>query len=447
MRLRPSFWYLVSLLCLVGAWLFWQQGNRWATEKKSTSSVPPVSAGATPPPATTNNARAAEDSGHPSIASTNRLAFRLTNTKKSISELMGNRHAILLENAFIDTAAKMDLKIPSHLEAAGDPGSYIVQARGPIDTAFRAALAAAGAQIVSYIPNNAYLVRLSAGGAGALAGDAQVQAVLPYEPYYKVQSSLLGLAVNQDSLPPGTYLTLGLFDDSAAATIAEIKKLGGIVLSQDRSPFGQMVRVSPPQDWIALVNLPGVQIVEPAHLPTTANDLSRQTVGVATNSIATNNWLNLSGKNVLVQVNDSGIDATHPDLVNRVFGAPITDTAGHGTHVAGIIAGAGTKSTTVTNAQGSIMPGTNGQFRGMAPAAKLFAMDLNLPDQTLQEAAAQTNALISNNSWNYGGAADYDLAAASYDAAVRDALPRVTGPQPVLFVFSAGNQGGGDTEG
>ena len=58
-------------------------------------------------------------------------------------------------------------------------------------------------------------------------------------------------------------------------------------------------------------------------------------------------------------------------------------------------------------------------------------------------AAAQTNALISNNSWNYGVAA-YDLAAASYDAAVRDALPGVTGSQPVLFVFSAGNNGGGD---
>ena len=41
----------------------------------------------------------------------------------------------------------------------------------------------------------------------------------------------------------------------------------------------------------------------------------------------------------------------------------------------------------------------------------------------------------------------YDLAAASYDAAVRDALPEVTGSQPVLFVFSAGNDGGGDNEG
>ena len=88
----------------------------------------------------------------------------------------------------------------------------------------------------------------------------------------------------------------------------------------------------------------------------------------------------------------------------------------------------------------------------MAPFANLYSVggveggsDTNfITDQYLQEAPALTNALISNNSWNYDGDTAYDLAAASYDAAVRDALPLVTGSQPVLFVFSAGNAGNGD---
>ena len=101
---------------------------------------------------------------------------------------------------------------------------------------------------------------------------------------------------------------------------------------------------------------------------------------------------------------------------------------------------------TVTNAQGSINPGTNGQYRGKAPLATLFSLDLNNSDETLQAAAALTNALISNNSWDYADST-YDLAAASYDAAVRDSLPGVTGSQPVLFVFSAGNSGDGDDSG
>jgi subtilisin-like proprotein convertase family protein len=61
-------------------------------------------------------------------------------------------------------------------------------------------------------------------------------------------------------------------------------------------------------------------------------------------------------------------------------------------------------------------------------------------DYYLQQAAARTNAFISNNSWTYADN-DYDLAAASYDAAVRDALPDVPGSQPVLFVFATGANG------
>ncbi len=91
----------------------------------------------------------------------------------------------------------------------------------------------------------------------------------------------------------------------------------------------------------------------------------------------------------------------------------------------------------------------------MAPLANLYSVaaindtlnSMIVSDQDLQETAALTNALISNNSWNYDGDSAYDLAAASYDAAVRDALPGRTGSQPVLFVFSAGNAGNGDNDG
>ena len=62
------------------------------------------------------------------------------------------------------------------------------------------------------------------------------------------------------------------------------------------------------------------------------------------------------------------------------------------------------------------MPGTNGQFRGMAPLATLYSVAASMAarsnfitDQYLQEAPALTNALISNNSWNYDGDNAYDL--------------------------------------
>lgn len=493
---------VAALLVLAGIWLFWPSRHQPAVPARPVAkkaAAPVVSAALTSP---TSAAPGQKPDEKRSVASVTRDQFRLTNTSKDIDELSRAPHAVLLENAWVDTDVKTPLTIPKPLQAAGDPGAYIVQARGAADGAFRAAVTAAGAQIVSYIPNNAFLVQMTAAGAGALGGNPLVQAVLPYQPYYKVQSSLLELALKEKPLPADIGLTLGLFPDGADQTVAQLQQLGAEVVGWDRSPFGPVVRVRPPVDWVALAQLPGVQRVEPSRQRLIANDLSRVTMGVSLDSVVQTNYLNLTGNNVLVEVNDTGIDPAHPDLSGRVLldnaGSGL-DTDGHGTFVAGEIAGSGAESATVTDAQGSLMPGTNSQFRGMAPMAQLFSvggvgrhggaglynfadrMDLGgndtngfvsptnfflpgaaiylpfvsdytftpgaFPDWYFQEAPAVTNALISNNSWNYGGGADYDLSAASYDAAVRDALPEVTGPQPVLFVFSAGNAGGGNSDG
>ncbi len=452
MRSRTTIWIALSLLLAAGAWFFWPHAKRVAVEKF----MPPIAgafhSASTAPQIFPLNAVSKNSAKIVAAAAeTNRFAYRLSNTTKSIGELMNDRHAILLENALIDTSAKLDFSIPKNLQAQGDPGAYFVQADGTIGPAFRAMLSAAGAQIVSYFPNNAYLVRVSAGGAGALAANPLAQSVIPYEPYYKVQSPLI--AYDQTTLPAGATLNLGLFADNPAATIKQIEKLGGTILSQESEPFGLEVRVRPPSDWTALAQLPGVQIVEQSRTRELADDLSRVTTGVAVNTTTNANYLGLTGKNVVVAEDDSGVDATHPDFATgRVIGdaaGSLVDTNGHGTFVAGIIAGNGAESMTVTNAQGSINPGTNGQYRGMAPLATLYSVggidggaDTNvISDRYLQESAARTNALIANESWGYGGDNLYDLAAASYDAATRDALMQVTGPQPVLFVFAAGNDG------
>jgi subtilisin-like proprotein convertase family protein len=468
MRSRRSIWIVPGLLVLMaGGWLLWSHAHR----VKVNHFAPPF-AGAFHPTSTAPqlfHTGPASGSILSALASstaarTNPFAYRLSNTRKSIGELENDHHAILLENALIDTRAKLDFSIPKNLESQGDPGAYMVQANGPISAAFRAMLAAAGAQIISYIPNDAYLVRIPAGGANMLAANPLTQSVIPYQPYYKVQSPLL--AFDQGSLPAGAVLNLGLFADNSAATIRQIQKLGGTVLSQDSEPFGPEVRVQPPANWTALAQLPGVLVVEPSHTRKPANDLSRVTTGVATNTVTGTNYLGLTGKNVIVEVNDTGIDATHPDFSltgsagspgttppSRVVGdAPqsLFDTNGHGTHIAGIIAGNGSQSLNPVNvgamAQGSV---SNADFRGKAPLATLYSVGgidggndtIVISDRYFQETPALTNALISNNSWGYGGDTFYDLAAASYDAAVRDALPEVTGSQPVLFVFAAGNDG------
>jgi subtilisin-like proprotein convertase family protein len=455
MRWRPFTWFLTGLILLAMTVWFWRvkDGHAARTKAATQAAMSGVSKAPSKSPAA-GQTQAERARPNPlvmaELTNSSPLTYRLANTDQSISQLTRNQRAILLENALLDTSLKTELPIPEHLRSHEEPGAYIVQARGAVDNALRAKLGQVGADIISYIPNNALLVRMSSEAAEQLEGDAQ--AVLPYEPYYKIKAGLLGVAIKQMALPEGTVLQLVLFAQDREATEAALSGMGASVLGEERSPFGPVVQVMAPSESLsALAGLPGVQEIEPARSRKAANDISRVTLGVATDTLTGSNYLGLTGSNVMVSINDTGVDTNHPDFwtngnQSRIsYDFPISgvDSNGHGTFVAGIIAGSGTNSSTVTNAQGSIMPGTNTQFRGKAPAAMIYSIALgNGSDAYLQETvASQTNVLISNNSWTYG-TIGYDLAAASYDAAVRDALPLQSGSQPLLYVFPSGNGGG-----
>jgi subtilisin family serine protease/subtilisin-like proprotein convertase family protein len=478
--LRPRSWFLTSLLLFAAAAFFWWLGNehaaRRAAERPGSSLSRPdltlQSIAATRRPASllpaTGAAGTQSGPASSSLAVTEvareaqALALqlyphRLRNTRKSLDELTRTDTALLLRNAFIDTADPTPLPVPEHLRAPADPGGYIVQARGAIDERFRAVLRGQGAQIVSYFPNNAYLVRLSADGARVLQADERVQAVVPYEPYLKLDPKLLALAVEQQPLPPDRWINLTVFPGARDEALTALANLDAQVVAEQRTPFGPQLTVRPTADsLIALARLPSIQGLEPFYPRALLNDLTRVRVGVAAPAVTTTNgtnYLNLTGTNVLVNVNDTGVDAAHPDLQGRVLAADpasLIDTNGHGTHVAGVIISSGQNSPAGTNAPGSILGAT---YRGMAPGAKVFALPVDLAigpllgDVYLQETAARTNVLISNNSWNYPGAAEYNTAAASFDAAARDALPETPGAQPLLFVFGAGNDGFGRPDG
>jgi subtilisin-like proprotein convertase family protein len=449
------------MLCFAGALYFWHMGNRWRAEEHA-ALHPAVStaanAKAITPQASATLTNQQFRTAAPLTTASNKLTavkdrypYRLTNTKQSLNALIHNDRGILLQNALLDSGDPMDLAIPKRLQAPANNGSYLVQSKGALSDEFRAALQSANATIVSYIPNNAYLVRVSDAGAQQLQGNPLTQSVLAYEPYYKLEPALLNLTMQDaNAMPPSGALNVTVFPDAYQSALDDLKQLGAAVVGQDRSPFGQVLKVyAPPGSLSAVASLPSVEGVAAWHGRIQANDLMRVRLGISPDSVTPNTYLGLTGTNVLININDLGVDATHPDLANRIFTLPsetfnLMDPSGHGTHVAGTILGSGSKSSTVVFAEGSA---TNANFRGMAPDAMAFVLSLDDPDSYLQEQAARTNALISNNSWNYGGDAAYDIEAASYDAAVRDALPEVSGSQSISYVFSAGNSGSGSDNG
>ena len=449
MNFKPRTWALISILCFIGAAVFWRLGE----QKPSVAPPPPpanppapqssvVTPPSVPQAAAPQAVQSAPAPGAP--AAPEAFPYRLRNTPDSIEQLIRNARAVLLRNVLLDTGVAGPPAIPAHLRSQGDPGTQIVQSRESLTDAYRRQVTAAGASIVAYIPNNAWLVRVDAAGAQRLAALPQTQSLLPYEPYYKLEPDLLALAVEQKPLWDGTRLNVLLFPDARDAALQSLAQMGALVLSEERNPFGPVLVVEPPSDSLAaLAQLPGVQTLEVARARTSANDLSRQRVGIVSNTVTTVNHLGLTGANVTVAVVEEGIWGGHPDLVGKVIGLATNDAIGHGTHVAGIIVSSGQNPPSGAIKFGS----TNGaSFRGMASGATVLAVPRNLGDAALQQTVALSNAPICNNSWSYGGGG-YDTHAASFDAAVRDSVPGLTGPQSICYVFSAGNSGGGSASG
>jgi len=162
--------------------------------------------------------------------------------------------------------------------------------------------------------------------------------------------------------------------------------------------------------------------------------------------------LGINGAGVGVAIVDSGIYANHPDLKNRVvknmkFVADYTvdtqdsdTTSGHGTHVAGTIAGDGTASKTGTS--GDL--GGYGWYTGVAPGANLVGLGVGDGRNIIWTLAAYNwiadnnrtyNIRVVSNSWGPLGGGPYDpnnsVSRAAEDLA----------DQGITVVFAAGNDG------
>ena len=277
MRLSAKTWVIIAILLMVLGVYCWNLGNRVQEDKQreaeavssamtGTGNVKiPRLNGAGQPLLTQLN----QTTRHANQASPEVLAryqeplpedplhpHRLRNTAVGVDQLVRLNHVLLLNNALIDTSSRRALKIPSHLQAPIRTRSYLIQTDQPFDEVLPAhLLEQLAANKVSYIPNNAWLVRADPDVMTHLKNISGVRAVVPYAPYFKISESLLPLAVERTELESGTLLSLTVFPDESLAAESALQQLGLQLINRTDSPFGdQYVVHATPDSLIPLAN-------------------------------------------------------------------------------------------------------------------------------------------------------------------------------------------------
>lgn len=359
---------------------------------------------------------------------------------------------------------------PAGESAATGPGFHLVQFRAPVQAAWLSELEQAGLEPLQYYPSNAYLVWGDPVAAARTQSLSFVRWHGPVQPAWKPAPSLdsrSGMIGNVDVM---------FYDEKRVdATLAAIRQAGGRVLRHypaqpDRKFFDAIVEL--PADAVAAIaaldNVLWLGYQDPR--PVLDDEMSAQIMAgnhpggvpvVGYQGYLTG--LGYNGSGVTWAIIDTGVDYDHPDLASRIVGGysfpgacnptgqPGSDCSGggHGTHVAGIVAG--TAALGLTDTAGFLYG------LGIAPGAGLYAMNSLSASawppaggwQEHSKRALAGNAIGGNNSWTTGEgtAHGYQASERTHDLMVRDGnFDTATVAEPFIEVFSAGNSGpGGNT--
>jgi hypothetical protein len=407
---------------------------------------------------------------------------------------VGDSHdpTLLMLRAGLFDPTREALDFPSSTLNDAIDGRYaVVQFHGTPSNA-QDLLRAAGATVVGYVPNNAYVVRLGERGLSAFVGEARVRWVGGLRAGWKVDPALWPDVAQPSALT--VELSIDGFSGESATRFAEalrkfVPETELVHIREDA--VRPRLRVSVPTPRLqqaveALARIEGVQWVAPYLEPRLMNDDS---IGPMQANAATGTPIwdrDIIGTGQIVAISDSGLDRneswftrydpgtgvinlmtdssdTSPPAVGPVFtnrkiyaywvqpGATAYDNNAtcpggspvgfHGSHVSGTVAGDRLTTATPTEPAHDA-----GQDDGMAPNAQIMFQDIgndtsgclsglgNLPG-TIQQASAG-GAKISSNSWGSSSAGAYGGSDVDVDSKTWEL-------EDILFVVAAGNDGPG----
>ena len=348
-------------------------------------------------------------------------------------------------------------------------GLYVIQFAGPIKDSWLSRLQATGAEVISYIASNAYVVRASAASARELIrfknANSFVQFAGDYEPAFRLSPAIRAAHASAGNV--NVDITVQVVAGRAARrTIDMLGQIGTVVsepvvvldyqnveLTVNSSRLAEIARMNnvfgieergikrrldEAQGQILAGNLAG-------NIPTGPGYLA---------FLASKGFTSSQFGSFVVEVVDDATSITgHPDLPSSrvVFqNNPTNQTGaqgGHGFLNTHIIGG-------INSGTGSAFEDVNGfnYGLGVAPFARMGSTAIfgsgSATPTAWESTAYGQGARISSNSWGFTDVignpiARYDTNAQSYDRIVRDAQTGTAGHQQLTVVFAAGNDGAG----
>jgi hypothetical protein len=381
-------------------------------------------------------------------------AFLPGTVETCVPETYSNPTTISLANGMVFDTRLGEPALPANLKitdyAPGTTGYYIVQFDGPIYGEDRRLLETSGAQICSYLPNYAYVVKMGDETKTELLATSRIGWIGIYQPAYKVSPELDLTRTQAD-----TALVLVFAGEPLAPVKDRLIGCGGKVLVTIENKWRSLIKVAiSPNRLTEIAGLASVYWIEPFHELRVDNSQAQwviQTFASGDRKI----WdKGLKGQGQVVSTCDSGIRTSH-DMF-RDPNVPITDFGNYPNHRK-IIAyqkaypdaainfgdegGHGTHTSCTVCGNDSFVGGTSPDD-GMAPEAKIFFLDASGPQfpssieawpEYTFPIAYQGGARIISNSWGSNGRS-YDAMCFGSDQVMWD-FP------DYLVLCSAGNAG------
>ncbi len=321
----------------------------------------------------------------------------------------------------------------------------IIQFDRPLTDQEKARLANDGIELLEYIPNLAYTVKLTRNIDESLINQNGVRWFGELFPDDKISPLITEFGIGDWARREGgraKFTVLLHKDEDVNFWSNEFKRLYNAEITGLARTINAVELIVPELAYLGISELDCVIWIEQQDRPQeVTNNVARINTRAQELQAAP---YNLTGAGITVAEWDGGqVDLNHPDLVGRVFPQDGAGFANHATHVAGTVLGTGA-------AQG-------GTYRGMAPGATLLSHlwwgSSSEIENEYENAITFNGALISTNSWGLGvgtpSEANCQASLGYYNSAnttLDEAIRGNVGVAPITICWSAGNERSGGSQ-